>query len=342
MRRTARRAAPAAEADSHFSAASTTASPRRCGLELLAAGRIALRRDRRTCRTRRRARTADRARTRRRTRRCGSRRREDRATVGVPARNDRAVDANTVARRQRAGHDRRCDGSVSGTVLRACVNRTPRDASPSTAGVSPRPTRSARSVSIVISRMFGCDAAARRRAGPAARGPGARPPARARTKARFTGARSYSSGIGMRDPECGMRDAGATCGGRYVRVKQAEGLPGLIRIPHPASRIPTLLRPNRLQRIDARGAAGGDEAGHQRDQQAADADDGEGERIGWRDVEEHAARDARDGQRGRDADRGVQESRGADRRRSPCDRSRRAPRPIAMRTPISGTRSLTV
>src|SRR5436189_4753523 len=48
-----------------------------------------------------------------------------------------------------------CDGSVSGTTLRALVNFVPRDASPSIAGVSPRPTRSARNVSTVMRRTFG-------------------------------------------------------------------------------------------------------------------------------------------------------------------------------------------
>ena len=48
-----------------------------------------------------------------------------------------------------------CDGSVSGTVARAFVNRVPRTASLSIDGVSQRPTRSARSVSIVMSTM-GC------------------------------------------------------------------------------------------------------------------------------------------------------------------------------------------
>jgi hypothetical protein len=48
-----------------------------------------------------------------------------------------------------------CDGSVRGAVARAFVNRTPRAATESIAGVSPRPTRSARSVSIVIRRTLG-------------------------------------------------------------------------------------------------------------------------------------------------------------------------------------------
>jgi hypothetical protein len=48
-----------------------------------------------------------------------------------------------------------CDGSVRGAVLRAPVKRAPRAASPSIAGVSPRPTRSARRVSIVMRRTLG-------------------------------------------------------------------------------------------------------------------------------------------------------------------------------------------
>jgi hypothetical protein len=53
-----------------------------------------------------------------------------------------------------------CAGSVSGAVVRAAVNRVPRAASASIAGVSPRPTRSARSVSMVISSTFGLAAGA--------------------------------------------------------------------------------------------------------------------------------------------------------------------------------------
>src|SRR6185436_15191260 len=47
------------------------------------------------------------------------------------------------------------DGKVSGTAQRAAVNRIPRAARPSIAGVRPRPTRSALRVSIVTRTMFG-------------------------------------------------------------------------------------------------------------------------------------------------------------------------------------------
>ncbi len=49
-----------------------------------------------------------------------------------------------------------CDGSVSGTAVRALVNRTFAAASASSAGATPTPRRSARKVSMVTSRMFGC------------------------------------------------------------------------------------------------------------------------------------------------------------------------------------------
>src|SRR5205823_3125752 len=51
------------------------------------------------------------------------------------------------------------DGSVSGTAVRAFVNRTPEPARRSSAGVTPAPRRSARNVSIVTSRTLGCGAA---------------------------------------------------------------------------------------------------------------------------------------------------------------------------------------
>src|SRR4051794_26399358 len=48
-----------------------------------------------------------------------------------------------------------CEGRVSGTVARACVKRIPRVATASIDGVNPRPTRSARNVSMVMRTMFG-------------------------------------------------------------------------------------------------------------------------------------------------------------------------------------------
>ena len=47
-----------------------------------------------------------------------------------------------------------CDGSVSGTAVRAAVKRVPAAASRSMVGATPVPTRSARNVSIVTSRTF--------------------------------------------------------------------------------------------------------------------------------------------------------------------------------------------
>ena len=49
-----------------------------------------------------------------------------------------------------------CDGSVSGTAVRALVNRRLEAASASRAGATPTPRRSARNVSMVTSKMFGC------------------------------------------------------------------------------------------------------------------------------------------------------------------------------------------
>src|SRR4051812_36283375 len=83
------------------------------------------------------------------------------------------------------------DGSVSGTALRAALNRAPRAATLSIVGVSAGLTRSARSVSIVISRTFG-DATVT--------GAGARPqPAStvaARTRPRFTRQLSSQFAVG--------------------------------------------------------------------------------------------------------------------------------------------------
>ena len=48
-----------------------------------------------------------------------------------------------------------CAGNVSGTDVRASAKRRPDEARRSSAGVNPRPSRSARIVSIVMSRIFG-------------------------------------------------------------------------------------------------------------------------------------------------------------------------------------------
>ena len=68
---------------------------------------------------------------------------------------DDAVVVDAVHRRERAGHDRDVDGSVSGTTARALSKRAPFAASASIEGVRPRCSRSARSVSMVIRTTLG-------------------------------------------------------------------------------------------------------------------------------------------------------------------------------------------
>src|SRR5262249_15127215 len=106
------------------------------------------------------------------------------------------------------------DGSVSGTAVRADVNCSEEAASRSSAGATPVPTRSARSVSMVTSRTFGFARACE--------STGLRPHAVASTATKTASNRRYTISILVR-PERGHRiDRGGAPRRKIARAKRRE------------------------------------------------------------------------------------------------------------------------